>query len=292
MSERKIKDIWPKPGDTCAITVINKHKEGTLLFDQVWSAPDFPWEKFSLDPPPKSVIFYSDSIARMMLEVSDVWLSEMVRTLISSKKEDYENRTSHDVQKLMTSQYMRAFCAVCAECEIDVTPIYPTLRIFNDEFQSGDHEAYQAVLENIDVVDAQKLGWDQVLEFRKDQQSRDNYRALRIWIQDALKGKSIAECTDIIGDMLIKYEEAIEKHGFTTKIGAFKTVFTSGAIGLSGIMMPADWAAMISGALAVGSAWAGIEFLKLDLEEIERSKPSEIALIHEIKKEFGKPDGE
>ncbi len=54
--------------------------------------------------------------------------------------------------------------------------------------------------------------------------------------------------------------------------------------------MGEPWAAMIAGALTIGTASVKIDKLKLDLNEIERSTPSEVALIHEIQKEFGKPD--
>lgn len=178
--------------------------------------------------------------------------------------------------------------------EIQAMPLYRSGSAFSSEFETGDVLVYQAVLDYVPLVDDKRIAREQILEFRKDKRARDQYRKLRAWLADALKGRTLDEALNLIGQKLDDYEWAIEKHGLETKIGALKSVIDSNYLaklaagaGVAGIFGGPVWAALAGGSLILSKMSLYIAERKLDLEDIKRK--SEVALIHEIRKKFGKP---
>lgn len=272
----------PAPGESCAITTYDRFKQTALLFDKV----HMDSSKFLLlsefGDPPEEVLF--------CLPECDSLSQETVGEILNypeSLKEQEPLKAMHTIWKSKINDY--------AKKGIDVIPLYDSEYQFEADYGAGKFVGYQGALNNIEVVDDSKLNWEQVLQFRSDKEAARKYRALRCWLREALSGKSINEATDIIGSKLDNYDWAIKKHGMKTTTSAIKQILNPKTIAaLSGgataaIFLGGPVAGALAGGLAIGArilTWGAER--KLELEDIKRGQDSEVAIIYEVNRDFGK----
>ncbi len=86
----------------------------------------------------------------------------------------------------------------------------------NEVLGGGEHEFAVSCIRNLGVVDEEHLTWEQVLDFRKDEESRASVGRFLFWLDSAMRGKSKAEIEDIIGDLYEKNQSALRKFGIYT----------------------------------------------------------------------------
>ena len=290
-SRDKIKDNFPKKGETCAACSIMFQKTASLLFDRVWNLKDsVVW--WSPNGTTGKEIRADEILERISFHVSII--DEEIKRQVIKKAKRLSRKARNNLY--ISDLAMRFTSELYSKKGIEVVPFYHSETKFKEEYEPGSKNAYQAVLENLQVVNEFELSWDQVLEFRKDKQALNHYRNLRTWISDTLKGTSLEEAKNIISQRLEDYEWAIKKHGLETKIGTFKCVIDSKFItalatggGIAGLLGGPVWAALTGSLITLSKISLYIAERKLDFEDIKRK--NEIALIYEIRKEFGKPKG-
>ncbi len=297
MNKKKIEDRQPQQGETCVVCFPTLCKTAALLFDKIHiSAIYLPTQiKEALnvgENPPASLSFHISRIDEY------AWQRLAIREIRKLRESGFQPLKEEEPQCIKSSnvnEALRCTAEAYNEHGLSVVPLYQSEKEFAQVFTFGDQVAYQAVLAHIPLVDSERINWEQILEFRRDHKAKGSYRKLRFWIWYALKGKSLDEAVNIIGQELEDYKWAIKKHGLKTKIGAIKSLIdTKYLISLAGGATVANilggpiWSAMATGALTISKMSLFIAERKLDLEDIKRK--SEVALIYEIIEKYVKPE--
>ena len=215
------------------------------------------------------------------------WESRDEGTSIS----DLANRCNTNVQRLTeynTNCAIRLLAELHRKRGLDVVPVYLTLSQFSSVFPTGHFPICQALIQNIPDVVEDELEWDQIIEFRKDKDNLWRYRAMRLWLTDAMQAKSPAHARDLIADKLYRYEEALAKHGMKTVIGGFSTILDSkalatvtGAASLAAWLKGPIWATLTAGAITAGKIALWVAQRKIEREEVIHGPGSEVAIIYE-----------
>lgn len=113
----------------------------------------------------------------------------------------------------------------------EYTDLEKTLFNITDEEDNSKYndkiDVIRFTTNNMATIIEESLSWEQVLEFRNDELSRKKLNKFRNWGNYNLKGKSIAEISEILNQSYSDYCYALKKHGVKTKIGSFTTVLTT-----------------------------------------------------------------
>ena len=154
---------------------------------------------------------------------------------------------------------------------------------------------FQAVLNRLRLVDADSLHLDQVLEFRRDDEAVTRYRAIRMWLTQALSATSVAEAEDIIAARIADYNWALDKHGLQSVEGALTSILNakylvpaSGVATITTLLSGPLWGLVAAGVHAAGNvvAWAVRRHIA---REDYRRHNLEVACLHEIERFAEKP---
>ena len=171
--------------------------------------------------------------------------------------------------------------------------------LFDDKLpnllDTGPQLGYRAALHGLDVVDESKLTMEQVEEFRRDINAVEKYRALRLWLHHGLKAESLDQANDIVAKKLSDYNWAIKKHGLITMTGAIESVLDSkhmasiaGGAGITALFAGPIWASIAGGLLVGAGVATWMAKQAISLEDIKRGPHSEVAIIYEAQKKFGR----
>jgi hypothetical protein len=127
-------------------------------------------------------------------------------------------------------------------------------------------------ISGMDLIDANKLTWDQVLEFRRDQESRAALRRLRLFFQDNLGGKDADYISDKLASLVEDHDRAARLWGFETAQRALSVAFThksliaSSAGGIASALAGAPLAVAAAAAIFVPLGSFGLEFSRAALD--------------------------
>ena len=110
---------------------------------------------------------------------------------------------------------------------INVSTQFSSSEIQSKLFQEGDKEIIVATMDNLQIVDEEKLTWEQVIELRNDKQSQAKYKRFIHWLDKEMVDKSQSFIQDDIAIKLEDYEKALKKHGIKTIIGTLKEIINS-----------------------------------------------------------------
>lgn len=143
----------------------------------------------------------------------------------------------------------------------------------------------------IPVAIERELSWKLVHEFRRDEEARQKYRDLHLWLEHGLAAESEQHAADMIGQKFDDYRWAIRKHGLTTKLEAISSILASGAL-LPATSRAVSELATVDGRVAalVGAAFAALGITAwvgkraVDLENLKRGENREIAYLYEVTK--------
>lgn len=97
-------------------------------------------------------------------------------------------------------------------------------RLFHGESAPGD---VMACIHGLKVVAPNAASWEQILEFRKDRESRAAFKRFRLFCEENYKGQNLGIIKDDLDVRIYDYEAALEKHGFETVSGAVNSVICS-----------------------------------------------------------------
>lgn len=269
-------------------------KKAALLFDKVWW-PYSRWEtKDKSDRvPAELVIEINDATDEIMYELKYLMkrINEEYWIDVHAGRESQSEYTGEYIPFYFTHNVSRVLNAY----GLNVVPIFNSWIAFEKKYPQGETACFQACLDSISVVDESSLSWEQVVNFRNDKKSLRKYRALRLWLLDAIQGKTLNEARDIIETKVEHYEWALKKHGFKTVIGALNSIVdtkTLSAIaagaGVSALIGGPTWSAITTGALLASKISTFIADWKIGKEDIKRGPNSEVAIIYDIKNEFKK----
>lgn len=172
-----------------------------------------------------------------------------------------------------------------------MVPIYALSSDRETEFHEGTRQVLVATLSNLEIVDEQQLTWEQVIEFRDDEQTKQKYRRLLHWLDRDMVGKSEAFIHDEICQRLEDYESSLKKHGVKTVVGIIQEVLDGKYLaGVSDVSSPFVLAGhptlgVLAGAgLIVARVVVKIAQVLLDFDDVERGPNSEISWVYEVKR--------
>lgn len=109
---------------------------------------------------------------------------------------------------------------ICEEIEkTNHRPVlcYPRFTDDMEAFKAGDYGFIVACITNLGVVDEDRLTWEQVVEFRRDLESRANLARFLFWLDTTMSMKSKAEIQDHLCDLYEKQQRALRKFDIYTR---------------------------------------------------------------------------
>ena len=176
---------------------------------------------------------------------------------------------------------------------IYVPTIYPSRKNQMLEYRPGDYTVLLTCLDDLKIVDEEKVTWEQVNEFRQDAEAKKLYRRLINWLDKEMVGKSATFIEDEMSFRLDKYSWAIKKHGIKTVTGALWSIvdnktLLSGVVTGSSISLSIDPFAGIIAAAGVLATKCALQISEsvIDLIEAKRGPGSEVSYVYEAKKYF------
>ena len=265
----------PTGTESFAISV-GKPKTAALCFDRVYAAP------IVMEPTPADVGFYGATAAEIYLWAQIRFQLEGFLTrspgdqlpvaeeeVLSPAEEG--RRTTEFVDGLVSEYYSRAYGT-------HPTIVFSSRRARNAGLQRGAARSLALALEGIGVVDEERLDWEQVSEFRRDDSSRIKYRRLMRWF-DERSDLTESQLEDEIAVRLDDYEWAIKKHGLKLVAGSINALLdpkfltsaaavTAGASVLAGGMAGAG----VGLTVGIGKAIASITTEAVDVLDDRRSR--------------------
>lgn len=125
-------------------------------------------------------------------------------------------------------------------------------------------------LSQVQLVDANRASWEQILALRSDAQARLRLQRLRAFAETNYTGKSISYVEDDLASRIDEYEQARKKHGFEVITGSLSALLD--ANNLHAAVGATLAAAILGGPLAAMSAAACIELGKFSLEFAKRKR--------------------
>jgi hypothetical protein len=193
---------------------------------------------------------------------------------------------------LVRDGYARLFSEKLKAAENgNFVPVYESKEKMNKEFKNGNNEVVVYVLENLEIVDENKLSWSQVVDFRGDKDSRKAYRRMLHWMEKEMQGKTFNFIQDEVEIILSDYQIALKKHGIKTILGEIEGVFSKeilipqAIIGATGVVAGKPMlSASICGVLTLGKVVATVAKRLYDIRMETNIIANEIAFVHEAGK--------
>jgi len=212
------------------------------------------------------------------------WFFQIHNDLNKLGKSKEDIRNEENLKTII--EYTMIFCSIAYINNIEI----PTLGKFQDyvnEFLKAMHMKHSDIIissdimkiyeaenndinisiANIPIVNTENVDWENILEFRKDNDSKRKLRNLRLFIYEKYEGKSRAYIEDDIERRVDEYHDTCKKHGFDNKISKLSLLLDSK--NLSVIFLSATGAAIWGEPIvAAGTVMTGavIEIGKMCIE--------------------------
>lgn len=129
-----------------------------------------------------------------------------------------------------------------------------------DNYEAGEGDVTLSIT-NIPLVDTKKGQWDQILEFRKDRDSRKKLRNLRLFLHTNYQGKTLAFIEDDLNKRLDEYYNACKDWGFETLTSSISALTDSK--NLVELLEGSTCATLFGGPLVGLATGASIELAKI-----------------------------
>lgn len=101
--------------------------------------------------------------------------------------------------------------------------VFPSLS--SDSFGENASSVFEFSLRDLQLVDATKLSWRQIMEFREDEDNARRLRGLRLFFHENLKGKDKSFITDKMMSLQEEHVAAAHFWGMETKRKSFSAIF-------------------------------------------------------------------
>jgi Family of unknown function (DUF6236) len=272
-------------GEYGTFTDAQTMKAAALLFDRICVVA-VGTERKSLRDVPDELLFHPDE--ENMARDSNLSLGSRFSAVRVSRGIHLLNQ---DTIAALMKNYVDTYADHYARRGISIVPSFSSCELFASTLEIGDAVAYRAILSNIPVI-ANTVPWEQVVEFRRDEDATLKLRRMRVWVQESLKTKSVSEAEDRIATQLSDYSNALRKHGIETLLGSISTVLSLkgvsssaiGALAVGSLGSSPVWAALAGGIALGAQAVVSIaeNLLKLDHER----NTADVAFINEVRAAF------
>jgi len=142
----------------------------------------------------------------------------------------------------------------------------------------------------IQIPDLAQLDWDLILEIRKDSQSKQSLRRLRVFAIKEYAGRSRAFIEDDLALRIEDYEGTLKAWGIRTALGAMSTalserdVISLGLTSVLGMMSGLPVPATLAATLAIPCGQFAIEFAKARLDLQSQRKAHPLAYVMDLKR--------
>jgi hypothetical protein len=185
-------------------------KTGALFFDRIWGgygAPDevgfyghTDYERFCM----LAIILRGeadriDGLGQRIGDADASELEEIARELAQKdpKRLDMIERlnvlwdafektlppdTGVETAGMNTGWLRRVSGSLWLEKQIAAPVVYSSEQTFYQEYQAGSYEVLVSTLSELNLVDEDRIQWEQVLEFRHDELAKKKFRRLRHWL--------------------------------------------------------------------------------------------------------------
>jgi hypothetical protein len=281
--------VFPSPGETLAFSVM-KPKTAALAFDRVYRIPVLQ------NPVPKEIGFFCGTMPELILYGGALLAYAMEKSDVPFEKRTIFQKND---SKESGNNEKRSIRFVCSEFQkrFGITPtiIYSSPSSRDEEFKSGKFEILTTSISNVAMVDEEQLTWEQILEFRKDAETRAKYCRFVRWVDLELKTKSSKEVEDLIAVRLDDYQWSLKKHGLKASVGTLSCLLdpkflagTSAAVAATSVTGGSVWGALAGASLVFGRAAVNFGTAKIDGLDERRKENYEVAYVHEIQKQLGK----
>lgn len=146
------------------------------------------------------------------------------------------------------------------------------------------------ILSNLDLIDANKLTWDQIIEIRKDTHSMNALKDLRMFLYREFKHEdSIDYIEDTLLQLMRRYKETADKWGFDTmiqslKIGLNKAMVLGIGSSLAAVLFDATLPIAAAAGFAASVGELGIKFSERHREKKDMQKKNPVHYLIELNK--------
>lgn len=179
---------------------------------------------------------------------------------------------------------------------IQRAPVLLSSSVAPPEKEANTGTEVTAALAGLPIVDVSKASWEQIMEFRKDPESRRKLRVLRLHLANEFIGKTHEQIAAGLELGIDECQRSAEKHGFDLLISSLQASCeakdTIGAVGIWALV-----GATLGGSAATAAAGASVglltELAKLtltvakgakDLREFRKHHP--FSYIIDVKSQF------
>ncbi len=276
-----------RPGEQ-AIVTFTKPKSAALFADRVWSVGSLP-------PVEDAHMTFGWEIA---MDVR--WRAMFDLAYLDAETK----RCAHEIDNAPpggTPEFMRWLEGIARDFAADyrlrgmtVSPLYDSAEVRDTEYRRGDRAAFLASADNLNLVDEDRLNWEQVKEFRDDSDARIAYRMFIHWLETAMVGKSASFIADEITSRLERYEWALRKHGIQTVLGTLERIINPGMLaGASAISASIQfitnqpiWSLVAGAGFTVAGVALSLSKVLLERKDIEIGQ-RDIAYVQQVKARLG-----
>lgn len=276
----------PAPGERCACPQPLVAKRAALLFDRIYV---MPWidRRTSI---PSSIKFDIPKVDELM---NTLWEKLKNQIIFNSPKlnQPISTFTADDMSKIFDELVLQIRVECFRLSGHSVTPVYESQERYLLDYPSGNTMVYQAALENLPEIIEDHVSWEQILDFRSDEEAIRKYRELRLWLEYSLSAQSVEHARVLIARRIEDYEWAIRKHGLKTTTGALSSIFSweglisAGAgAGIGAALGGPVWSALTGALFTVGRASVWVAERMIEMQDIKRGPDAAVALICDAKR--------
>jgi len=314
-----------KSSDTICIT-LTKHKTSALFYDKIW----YPFEGFIPDEIRTAGVGAAEfeltlvNIESIIMDPAFVKANlsqeEIERIVTQPIPEERQEKTSllTDQKPIINAaiwystpsgnysgdphnfiRYLREL--IYRQTSNIYTPVYASTKNYFKDYNEAAISEHQNVRSNVvlslshlEIVDEKSLSWEQVLQFRQDEDAKKKYKRLIHWIEGDMIDKPQSYIEDEISIKLDDYRTALRRHGIKTALGTISDVldgkFLLGAAAVSAPTFLSGYpnlSALVAGSIVVGKVVVSGAQRWVEYKETEPDKDKEIAYIYEIEKRLG-----
>ncbi|MFH1892076.1 MAG: hypothetical protein ABIK83_05260 [Candidatus Zixiibacteriota bacterium] len=301
--------VLPFANETAAIAT-RSMKTAALCFDRVWVPPTAG--------APESVAFFGGTEVEIKVVTASLLTNAMIRDIIARNLAPEELR-----DELVTlAQRIEETCfgyrspkekllglpdpgfspndifnreaaeAIGRATRRHIVPFYDNVARRDAEYRAGDYSVVVVSLTELEVVVEELLKWQQVLDFRADEEARAKFRRMVHWLDADMIGRSHEFIVDEIAKRLEEYMSALRKHGIRTVLGAMSAVFdpkslafTCGAAKFATDAIGPEAGVLAGGSFLIGKMALNIARNMLDIDD-RKDAHKEIAFVIEVREKF------
>lgn len=173
-------------------------------------------------------IVEKDILHPKVYQIIEVLHDEVLRREFNSRKEDlrrgdfFGENEQLEVRQLRSDEY---FVNILVEQGIPIDSVHwlswEKPDNSSEQFNDDRNRYFVLSLANLELVDANKLSWDKILEMRKDKDTMKALRNLRLFIYSNYVDKPESYIYDRISQIIDEYKTTVRKWGIDTIESSF-----------------------------------------------------------------------